>query len=115
MMLTIEKLNELGINTKEGLERCLNKEDFYFKLITKAILDDSFMNLKTELENKNYDEAFKISHSLKGVLGNLAITPMYEIVYELTELLRNKKDMDYKEYIDNLLNKRNEILSLIKE
>lgn len=114
-MLTKEKLSELGVNTKEGLERCLNNEDFYFRLITKAINDDSFIKLKKELENKNYDEAFKIAHSLKGVLGNLSITPMYKIVYELTELLRVKKDIDYKEYIDKLLDIRNELILLINE
>lgn len=114
-MLTIEKLNEFGVNTKEGLERCLNNEEFYFRLITRAINDESFSKLKTELENNNLDEAFLIVHSLKGVLGNLSITPMYEIVYELTELLREKKDIDYNVYLNKLLNKREELLTLIEE
>ena len=114
-MLTIEKLNEFGVNTKEGLERCLNNEEFYFRLITRAINDESFSKLKTELENNNLDEAFLIVHSLKGVLGNLSITPMYEIVYELTELLREKKDIDYSVYLNKLLNKREELLTLIEE
>lgn len=113
-MLTIEKLNKYGANTKEGLERCLNKEDFYFRLIDKAINDDSFIRLKTEIENKNYNEGFKIAHSLKGVLGNLSITPLYEIVYELTELLRIEKNIDYSNYLNKLLIKREELLELIK-
>ena len=113
-MLTIEKLNEYGADTKEGLERCLNKEEFYFRLINKAINDDSFFNLKKELEEKNYDKAFIIAHSLKGVLGNLALTPMYQIVFELTELLREKRDIDYTSYIEKLLKKREELLLLIK-
>ena len=113
-MLTIEKLNEFGANTTEGLMRCLNNEDFYLRLVNKAINDDSFINLKNELENNNLDEAFKISHSLKGVLGNLSLTPLYDIVFELTELLRNKKDIDYKKYIDKLLNKREELILLMK-
>ena len=113
-MLTIEKLNEYGANTKEGLERCMNKEDFYFRLIDKAINDDSFIRLKTEIENKNYNEGFKIAHSLKGVLGNLSITPLYEIVYELTELLRIEKNIDYSNYLNKLLIEREELLELIK-
>ena len=70
---------------------------------------------KKGVDNKNLDEAFKIAHSLKGVLGNLSITPMYEIAYELTELLRNKKDIDYKEYVEKLLEIRDELLLIIKE
>lgn len=114
-MLTIEKLNEFGVNTNEGLERCLNNKDLYFRLINKLILDESFFDLKEEIEKKNFELAFQISHSLKGVLGNLAITPLYKIIYELTELLRAKKDIDYKGYIDELLNKRNELESVIKD
>ena len=113
-MLTIEKLNEFGANTTEGLERCLNNKDLYLRLVNKLMSDESFSDLKVELEKKNYDVAFQIAHSLKGVLGNLALTPLYKIACELTELLRAKKDIDYKEYIEELLNKRNELELLIK-
>ncbi len=114
-MLSIEKLNEYGANTKEGLARCINNEGFYFRLITKAISDESFIKIKEALEEKEYELAFQIAHSLKGVLGNLALTPLYEIVYEMTELLRIKKDIDYKEYIDKLLRKREELIEITKE
>lgn len=113
-MLTIEKLNEFGANTTEGLARCINNQELYFRLINKAIEDNSFESLKVALAEKNYDKAFEISHSLKGVLGNLSLTPLYEIVFELTELLRNKKDIDYTKYIDNLFEKRNELISICK-
>ncbi len=113
----MSKLDKLikYINTSEGLERCLNNEEFYLRLVNKALNDDSYLKLKEEIDNKNIDEAFKIAHSLKGVLGNLSITPMYEIAYELTELLRNKKDIDYKEYVEKLLEIRDELLLIIKE
>lgn len=114
-MITIDKLNEYGVNTKEGIERCLGKEDFYIRLVNRLLNDDIFIKLKEEIEIKNFDEAFKLSHSLKGTLGNLAITPMYEIIYRVTELLRLKKDIDYKQDIDKLLSIRNDLLELIKE
>ncbi len=113
-MLTIDKLNSYGANTEEGLERCLNNQEFYFKLIDMAINDEAFIKLKDELENKNLDEAFKIAHSLKGVLGNLALNPLYELASTITELLREKKNIDYKEYIDKLLTKREELVLLMK-
>lgn len=111
-MLTIDKLKELGCDTTEGLLRCMNNESFYFRLIKKALEDENFINLKSFIEKKNYDKAFEISHSLKGVLGNLSLTPLYNIVFELTEFLRNRKEMDYSKYIDNLLNTRTEFLKL---
>ena len=32
-MITVEKLKQFGANTSEGLERCLNNEAFYLKLV----------------------------------------------------------------------------------
>ena len=110
-MITVDKLNEFGANTKEGLDRCMNNEAFYLRLVDKAINDDSFIKLKDELENKNYDEAFKIAHSLKGVLGNLSLTPLYDLAVEITENLRISKEIDYFELINKLLNKREELLN----
>ena len=110
-MITLDKLNQFGANTKEGLDRCMNNEAFYLRLVDKAINDDSFIKLKDELENKNYDEAFKIAHSLKGVLGNLSLTPLYDLAIEITENLRISKEIDYFELINKLLNKRDELLN----
>ncbi|MBR2100374.1 MAG: Hpt domain-containing protein [Eubacterium sp.] len=36
------------------------------------------------LKNNNLDEGFEIAHSLKGVLGNLSLTPLYDIMVEIT-------------------------------
>ena len=110
-MITLDKLNQFGANTKEGLDRCMNNEAFYLRLVDKAINDDSFIKLKDELENKNYEEAFKIAHSLKGVLGNLSLTPLYDLAVEITENLRNVAEIDYFELINKLLNKREELLN----
>ena len=110
-MITLDKLNQFGANTKEGLDRCMNNEAFYLRLVDKAINDDSFIKLKDELENKNYDEAFKIAHSLKGVLGNLSLTPLYDLAVDITENLRISKEIDYFELINKLLNKREELLN----
>ena len=41
--------------------------------------------------------AFEAAHSLKGVLANLAITPLLEPIKEITELLRAETQMDYSE------------------
>ena len=110
-MITLDKLNQFGANTKEGLDRCMNNEAFYLRLVDKDINDDSFIKLKNELEKKNYDEAFKIAHSLKGVLGNLSLTPLYDLAVDITENLRISKEINYFELINKLLNKREELLN----
>ena len=41
-MITIEKLNAFGADTKSGLARCMNKEDFYLKLVGMALNEPRF-------------------------------------------------------------------------
>lgn len=98
-MLTIEKLKQFGADADEGLQRCMNNEAFYLKMVSRFLEDTSFDKLKAAIDNGDLEEAFKASHALKGVLGNLSLTPLYNIAYEVTELLRNKTQCDYGEYI----------------
>lgn len=112
-MLTIDALKQLGCNTDEGLSRCMGNEAFYFKLIGRVVDDKNFQALEDAVAAKNFDAAFEAAHSLKGVLGNLALTPIYEPVYELTELLRERKDIDYSEYLKTISEKRSELAGLL--
>ena len=110
-MLTIEQLEEFGVNTKEGLNRCMNKEAFYFKMLKMGLANDSFEKLEKALAAGNLEEAFESAHALKGVLGNLALTPIYTPLAEITELLRSKKDADYVEMYKPILELRNKLLA----
>ena len=111
-MLTIETLEEYGVNTKEGLARCMNKENFYFRMLKMGLGSDQFEKLGAALEDNKLDEAFEAAHALKGVLGNLALTPIYNPLAEMTELLRAGKSADYVEMYKPILETRNKLLAL---
>ena len=112
-MLTIETLNEFGVNTKEGLTRCMNNEKFYFKMLKMGLASDQFDKLSASLEAGNLEEAFESAHALKGVLGNLALTPIYTPLAEMTELLRAGKSADYIEIYKPIMELRNKLLALV--
>ncbi len=111
-MLTIEKLKELGANTDEGLTRCMNNEQFYFRLIGKAMSDNSFEKLKTAVETGDLDTAFELAHALKGVTGNLALTQLYNPISEMTELLRDRTQTDYSAYLDTIIDRKEALVLL---
>ena len=94
-MITLEKLKAFGANTEEGLSRCLNNEAFYLRLVGKFIEKNAYIALKEALSRNDLDAAFAEAHSLKGVLGNLSLTPLYQVIVEMTELLRARTKMDY--------------------
>ena len=112
-MITIEALKQFGADTGDGLSRCMGNEAFYFKLIGKVVDDDNFAVLERAISEKDLDTAFEAAHSLKGVLGNLALTPIYTPVYEITELLREKRDIDYSPYLNTITEKRKELSGLL--
>ncbi len=114
-MLTLDALRDYGANVTEGLARCLNNEAFYLRLVKMAAQDDSYGKLYGALEQKNYDAAFEIAHTLKGVLGNLSLTPLNDPVSELTELLRKRTDMDYAAYIALIKEQHGKLLSACEE
>ncbi len=106
--MTLDKLRELGANVDEGLERCMGMEDFYLEMIELGMSDERFETLGSVLEKKDLEEAFEQIHALKGVVGNLALGPLYATVCEITEHLRIKEDIDYKPLYDKLISQRNE-------
>ena len=77
-MITLEDLKANGTDTETGLARCLGKEDLYLKLVNMDLGDTKFEELGTALEAEDLQKSFELCHALKGVIGNLAITPLYE-------------------------------------
>ena len=88
----------------------MNNEAFYFKMIDMAIADGGFDRLGTELEANNLDAAFETAHALKGVYGNLALTPIFEPIHEITEKLRARTEMDYSDLYAEAKAKRDELI-----
>ena len=111
-MITLENLKNYGANTEEGLQRCVNSETLYLRLIDRFVQENAFANLKDALAKHDLEGAFHVAHSLKGVLGNLSLTPLYDIIFEMTELLRNRTDIDYQNYIDKYEESFNKLVSL---
>ena len=103
-MFTIDKLKAFGCNVEEGLSRCMNEEFFYIHLVTSLITEtDKKLPLLEEAINQNdLQKAFEYAHGLKGVYGNLAITPLYEKISNVTELLRAKEEADYPSLIKEI-------------
>lgn len=99
-MITVEGLRNFGADTDGALRRCMNNEEFYLKQVNKVLTGTSFDKLKEAVDNADFDAAFEASHALKGVCGNLGLTPLYEPISEMTEHLRTKTERDYSAYID---------------
>lgn len=61
------------------------------KFVGKFLSDQSFQLLEDSLRVKNYEEAFRAAHTLKGVAQNLSFTKLYLSSSGITEALRDKE------------------------
>ncbi len=95
--MTKDELISAGADYAGGLELCMNNEEFYFKMIRKGLANERFDSLKKNLDDKNLDAAFEDAHALKGVAGNLHLTPLFKAVEEIVEPLRARdSEADYQ-------------------
>ena len=111
-MLTIDALKEYGANVDEGLGRCMGNEALYLKLVNTIPNEKNFDALKRSLDVHDLEAAFDAAHALKGITGNLALTPLYEPIVEITELLRTKQDIDYSDKLAVILESRDKLKSI---
>ena len=77
-----------------------------------VVKEANFDKLDQSIAAYDLDGAFEAAHALKGVLGNLSLTPMYEISVEITENLRVRREMDYTPLVKKLLDRRDELKAL---
>lgn len=88
--MTIQECyNEIGGNYEDVLKR-LRSEALIKKFTLKFLEDKSYPQLKQALVDKNYEDAFRGAHTLKGVCQNLSFERLYEVSRDLTELLRDR-------------------------
>ena len=113
-MITLEQLRAWGADTDEAMPRCLNNEAFYLRLVGKAAREPAFDRLREAVEAGDLAKAFDQAHALKGVTGNLALTPIEKPVREITEFLRSRTDMDYQPLLSGILAQRDALRDLCR-
>ncbi len=94
----IEKLREWGCDVEDARKRLLEDDGFYRTCLDIFTGDESFEKLDASMDNQYYKEAFEAAHTLKGVSGNLGLTPLYEALCLLVEALRGDRCKEAEQY-----------------
>lgn len=87
---------ELGGDFDAVIGRLLRKQ-MVSKFLFKFLDDKSFVLFEKSMDNKNYDEALRAVHTLKGICQNLSFTTLFESSNQITIALKNN---DYQTAID---------------
>lgn len=67
----------------------LRSEKLVEKFVLKFLSDNSYELLRSSLAEKDYEQAFRAAHTIKGVCQNLGFTRLQESSSQLSEALRH--------------------------
>lgn len=109
----LKALRDWNCDVNGALERFVGDEELYKTCLHSVMADEAFVGLGGALERREIKEAFDYAHTLKGVLANMGLTPMYDITVRIVEPLRAgvseglmpiyEELMQAKEYLGTLL------------
>lgn len=111
----IRKLKSWGCDVDGALERFLNNEGMYISFLPMIIREPAFSALGTAIQSGNVTETFEQAHLLKGVLANMGITPLYDIVVKIVEPARRGTLDGLLECYEELMVKYDELKCIIEE
>ncbi len=110
-----EELILAGIDIDTALTRFMNNENLLQKTLSLFLEDTNFQNLLTHLQTENFSEAYKASHTLKGLCGNLSFTHLFELFSALCIALQEKNIETITSLIPSIIEKHSKLIQAIKK
>ncbi len=110
-----DELQGLGIDVNSAIERVMNNEDFYARLLGMFLDDDNFSKLKESVAAGDIKASFEAANALKGIVGNLGLNNLYEIVAPMTEVLRSGQITGIQDSVNQLEERYNAVVDVIKK
>ena len=109
MNKVLENLN--GFDCDEGITRLGGDDNFYVELIRDfhSEFRNSSQEFEKRLNEKDYETARRIVHTVKGVAGNLGIKKLHEAASQLESAVKKQNTAD----IDRLTVYFREVLSSV--
>ena len=111
----LNELKSIGIDVDSTLERFMNNEGLYKKFLLKFPNDNNIDILMEQIKNKDYSVAATTAHTLKGVTGNLGLTPLYEKVTGIVNDLRNGVYDNLEEDCECVVNRYKEFCDVLEK
>lgn len=98
------QLNRLGVNTQEALERFMGNEELFLSFICQLPEKLDFTAIRRGLEEEDEEAFYVQAQNLKGMAGNLGLTPLYECAQAILVEFRTSR-----------FKHKNKLLSLVFE
>lgn len=114
-MTLLEELRTLDVDVDGGLKRIANNEKLYIKLLGSFTKSIDTYKVDADFDGNDYNDIIEKAHAIKGVSGNLSITPVYEAYTKIVDLLRAGKPEEARPILKDILPVQERIIACIQK
>lgn len=113
-MELLEELSNLGVDVKDGLERVMGDTSLYEMMLGMFVdaVNNNPISL-ADFDGDDLDGLIKSIHTLKGITGNLGLTPLFQAYNQSLILLRDGKPSPAKKEFEQILSTQVKIIECI--
>ena len=114
-MTLTEEMELLGADVADAMKRFSGKTAFYERMLKKLPASVEANPVLSIIEAGDYATATANAHTLKGVMGNLSVAPLYQAYTEIVNDLRANEPEKAKELVIATLPIQEKFVECIKK
>lgn len=105
---------EKNIDIAGAKERFMGNEGLFKKFLLRFPQENRYEELCKQIEADNAEAAFQVAHTMKGVVGNLSLVAVGDVLNPIVEVLR-AGSLPQSEQMEELKNACTHSLEIIKQ
>jgi len=110
----LTELQSLGVDVQDGLKRFAGSAALLEKMLKKFPAASADLPVLVHFESGDLDKALANAHTLKGMTGNLSLTPLFTAYTEIVTLLRASQPEKAKALLLDILPVQEKITACIQ-
>ncbi len=111
----LEELKELGINVEDAVQRFMGNKELFLRMLGKLPQSIKNLNINPDFDDADIEQVITDTHTVKGVTGNLSVTPLYTAYTKIVDLLRADKPEEARQTLKDILPVQEKIIACIED
>ena len=109
----LTELKGFGVDIDDAMNRFVNNKELYLKMLLKLKPNIEKLPVLSLIESGDNEQALANAHTLKGITGNLSLTPLFGGYTKVVELFRAGNPAEAKNVLEGILPVQNDIVACI--
>lgn len=114
-MSLLEELDKLGVDTELSCKRFMNNVQLYERMLRKFNSTAQGLEVLPCFEQQDYKTALERAHTMKGITGNLSLTPLYKAYSDIVYYLRDDDHEKAERILRDMLPIQERIIKCIED